>query len=188
MNHLGTVTLETERLILRPFRMSDAEAMYNNWANSDHVTKFLTWPTHTSVEVTKEIIASWVKENGNPKNYQWCMEYKENHQPIGSFGVVKMEEEIDSIEIGYCIGEAYWFHGLTAEAFSKIIEFMFEEVGCNRIWSCHDVHNPNSGKVMKKVGMQKEGTLRQAARDNQGICDIDVYGILRSEYEAKTTK
>ena len=46
MNHLGTVVLETTRLILRRFTIEDAEGMYRNWASEDEVTKFLTWPTH----------------------------------------------------------------------------------------------------------------------------------------------
>ena len=57
MKHLGTKVLETKRLILRPFTISDAPAMYKNWASDDEVTKFLTWPSHASVQVSEEVIA-----------------------------------------------------------------------------------------------------------------------------------
>lgn len=60
MNHLGTINLETERLILRKFKLSDAEALYNNWANDGEVTKFLMWPTHYSLEVSEAVIKGWV--------------------------------------------------------------------------------------------------------------------------------
>lgn len=53
MNHLGTKTLETERLVLRPFKETDVEDMYQNWASNNNVTKYLTWPTHTSKDITK---------------------------------------------------------------------------------------------------------------------------------------
>ena len=55
-------TLETERLRLRPFRLDDAEAMFAGWTGDDEVTKYLTWPTHKSVEDTKALLARWVAE------------------------------------------------------------------------------------------------------------------------------
>ena len=61
------------------------------------------------------------------------------------------------------------------------IRFLFEEVNANRICACHDVNNPNSGKVMMKCGMKYEGTLRSADRNNQGICDVSYYSLLKSE-------
>ena len=62
---------------------------------------------------------------------------------------------------------------------------MFEIVGVNRIQARHDVNNPNSGGVMRKCGMVYEGTMRQSDRNNQGVCDSCIYGILRSDYHGK---
>ena len=59
MNHKGTQVIETKRLVLRPFRISDAQKMYDNWASDPEVTKFLTWPTHASVEVAGQVLAYW---------------------------------------------------------------------------------------------------------------------------------
>lgn len=188
MNHLGTKVLETERLILRPFRETDSEDMYNNWACSDHVTKYLTWPPHSSIEVTKEILELWISSYGDQKNYQWCVEWKENHQAIGSIGIVHLDDKIDAVEIGYCIGEAYWNRGITTEALKAIIRFLFEEVGCNRISARHDTNNPNSGRVMKKAGLLYEGTLLEADLNKTGICDMVVYGITRKLYQKKKDK
>ena len=60
MNHLGTKTIETSRLILRRFTLEDVQAMYRNWASDPAVTKYLTWPTHTSEEVTHRVLSDWV--------------------------------------------------------------------------------------------------------------------------------
>lgn len=185
MNHLGTVVLETERLILRPFQVEDARDMYNNWASSDQVTRYLTWPAHGSVEESKMILDTWVKNYDDPKYYEWCLEYKENNQAIGSMGVVEMDESIEAVEIGYCIGETYWHKTITAEALHAVVQFMFEKVGCNRVAAKHDVNNPNSGKVMKKAGLQYEGTLLQAGKSNAGICDLVVLGMTKAMYFAR---
>lgn len=60
MNKAGTQRIETDRLILRRFRLEDAEDMYANWASDPEVARFLTWPTHSSVEVTKSLLADWI--------------------------------------------------------------------------------------------------------------------------------
>lgn len=183
MNHLGTVNLETERLILRKFKLSDAEALYNNWANDGEVTKFLTWPTHTSVEVSEIVVNDWVNSYADNKFYQWAIVLKENqNEPVGSISVVHMDEEINMVHIGYCIGRKWWHQGITSEAFSGIMPFLIEEVGAKRIESRHDPKNPNSGKVMLKCGLTYEGTLRNADKNNQGICDASMYGLLADEY------
>ena len=59
MNHKGTIQLETERLILRRFTIDDAPAMFKNWASDPEVTKFMTWPTHKDVGVSKWVLDSW---------------------------------------------------------------------------------------------------------------------------------
>lgn len=186
MNHLGTVTLETPRLILRKFVLTDAACMYKNWTNDHQVTKFLTWPTHTSIQDSHDIIHLWMNEYANPKTYQWCIELKEIHEPIGTISVVHMNEEIDCVEIGYCIGRNFWNKGITLEAFAAVIRFLFEEVGVNRIEARHDTNNPNSGKVMMKCGLKYEGTRAMADRNNSGICDTALYGLLARDYRSAT--
>ena len=68
------------------------------------------------------------------------------------------------------------------EALRAVIAYLFEEAGLNRVAACHDVNNPKSGRVMQKAGMTREGVLRAAGRNNQGICDEVWYSILKSEF------
>ena len=85
---------------------------------------------------------------------------------------------------GYCIGEKWWNQGITSEALKEVIRFFFEEVKANRICACHDINNPNSGKVMIKCNMKYEGTLRQAVRRGTGeLSDLSYYSILKEEYK-----
>lgn len=182
MKHSGSKTLETDRLILRAFVPEDAGAMFRNWAGDPEVTKYLTWPTHTSEAVSSQVISTWAEESRDPKNYQWAIVWKETMEPIGSISAVNVDERIGQITVGYCIGKPWWHRGVVTECFSAVIRHFFEEVGANRITANHDVNNPHSGMVMKKCGLRHEGTLRQAGWNNQGVCDICIYGILREEY------
>ena len=186
MRHCGTKQLETERLLLRNFVLEDVEAVYRNWASDDEVTKFLMWNSHKDLDITRFVVDDWVNSYKNSDFYQWAIVLKdEGNEPIGSIGVVKEDENISMVHIGYCIGKKYWNKGITSEALKSVIEYFFNEVGVNRIESRHDVNNPNSGKVMKKCGMKYEGTLRQSDINNQGICDTCYYAILKSDYKEK---
>lgn len=175
MRHTGTQTIATERLTLRRFTIEDAENMYYNWASDPEVTRYLTWQPHKSVEETAEILQQW--EAGYSKNefYQWAIELNDIEQPIGSISVVSLNEDVQSAELGYCIGKSWWHQCYTTEAVEAVVRFLLAEVGAGRVWAQHDVANPNSGEVMKKAGLDYEGTLRQSTRNNQGIVDAAVY-------------
>ena len=186
MNHCGTQRVETERLILRKFEVQDAGTMYQNWASDSQVTKFLTWPAHSSPEVSRQVIEDWVNSYGGDTFYQWAIVLKSNgNQPIGSISAVDIKESTCMVHIGYCIGRDWWHQGITSEALEAVIRFLFEEVQAGCVSSRHDPRNINSGKVMEKCGMKYEGTLRHSDWNNQGICDASYYSILREEYETR---
>lgn len=185
MKHLGTKRMETERLLLRPFTLDDAEVMFYSWASDPEVTKYLTWPAHESVEVSRWVLSDWCSHYGEPDYYQWAIVPKELGEPIGSIAVVRADNQAQWVEIGYCIGKQWWHRGYVSEALKALIAFFFEEVGVGRIQARHDPRNPNSGAVMRKCGLVCEGTLRRADVNNQGICDECIYSILREEYDRK---
>lgn len=181
LTHKGTRRIVTDRLELRRFEVGDAKAMYENWASDPEVTKYLTWPCHESVEATEGILREWVGRYEDADCYIWGMVPKEIGEPIGCISVVKQDEDIGMLQIGYCIGQKCWGQGYTPEALRAVIRYLFDEVGANRVEARHDPNNPNSGKVMLKCGMLYEGTMRQAGRNNQGICDESMYAILAGE-------
>jgi len=183
MQHKGTKTIETDRLLLRAFCPDDIEAAYKNWTSDEKVTEFLRWSTHTDISITENVIKDWIAESNNPEFYQWAIVLKKIEEPVGTISVVDKNESLDMLHIGYCVGSRWWHQGITSEAFSAIIPYLFEEVGANRIESQHDPDNPHSGNVMKKCGLTYEGTLRQADFNNKGIVDACMYSLLRSEWE-----
>ena len=185
MNHLGTVRIETSRLILRKFDKTDIELAFRNWTSDDKVTRFLRWPTHADMSITETVFNDWISQYANADFYQWAIVPKDIGEPIGTISVVSSDEKTEKIHIGYCIGSKWWNLGYTSEAFQAVISFFFEQVGAKRIESQHDPENAGSGKVMEKCGLLYEGTLRNAGWNNRGIVDAKMYGILASDYFKK---
>ena len=181
MKHIGTTTFETKRLILRRFTIEDAEAMYNNWASDAEVTKFLTWPTHKSIEDSKWFINYCLENYKELSFYNWAIELKDTHKLIGNISFVEVLENTNSMEIGWVIGKKYWGNGYAPEAGNKIIDVAFGQIGAECIYAKHDVNNPKSGKAMQKLGMKCEGIIRHCNKNNQGIVDCARYSILKSE-------
>lgn len=178
MEHIGTKRLETDRLILRPFVPEDAAPMFRNWASDPEVTRFLTWPTHPDPSVTEKTVSSWVKRYDDLAYYHWTIELKAIDEPIGSISGVKIDESTRTVEIGYCIGRLWWGQGLVAEALRTLLAFFFEQVGMDRVVACHDPHNPNSGRVMQKCGMNYTGNGPKEGTDRE-LC---WYAITKDEY------
>ena len=185
MQHLGTKLLETERLILRPFALEDADAMYRNWASDPAVTKYLIWPAHPSPEVSAEVLTDWTEAYAKKDFYTWAIVPKILGEPIGSISVVSSHEKAQKAEIGYCIGKNWWHQGITSEAMGRVMDYLFGEVGFNRLEARHDPRNPYSGAVMKRCGIEYEALLRQSSWNNQGICDACLYALLAEDWKAQ---
>lgn len=157
--------------------------MFRNWAQSERVTRYLTWQPYKQIEEAFDYIQTVINNYANEDYYHWVITEKDSGDVIGSIGAVEHRDDIAEMEIGYCLSERFWGKGYMTEAFSAVIRYLFEEVGLNRILAAHDVRNPASGRVMEKCGLLYEGTLRQAGRNNQGVCDLVIRGILREEYQ-----
>ena len=179
MKHIGTRELETERLLLRKISVNDADAMYNNWASDDIVTKYVTWPTHKSVEDTKGLLTMWEKEYENDNCYRWVIELKTEKKAIGTIDVCRINENDQIAEIGYCISRDYWNQGIVTEAAKKVVEYLLTEANFYRIEAQHHLDNPASGKVMQKVGMKYEGIIRGARIVKGEHIDVAMYAILK---------
>lgn len=182
MNHQGTKTIETKRLILRPFTVEDANSFFQNVTSDSEVNRFLTWPLHEAVEDTKKLLAGWGERYENPERYCWAIVLMDSEEVIGTIAAPTVKNRVEAVEVTYCIGSKWWGQGIVPEALQSVMKFLFEEVQANRIEAGFDSNNPNSGRVMEKVGMQKEGILRQAGRNNQGLFDLVFYGILREDW------
>ena len=181
MKHAGTQTIETERLTLRRFELSDAETMFRNWANDDEVTRFMRWPTHKDVEVSQNVMQQFVDSYKDDSSYHWGICLKDGEM-IGSIGAFVNESDYNA-NVGYCIGRKWWSKGYTSEALKALINYMFTNTDIERLEAYHATENAASGKVMLNAGMAHEGFARHKFKSREGFHDSDMYGIIREMWE-----
>ena len=146
-----TPILETERLLLRPLKISDAEAIYNNWATDPEVSKYVRWSAHQSIDVTVEWLSSAEKNITSEKSYDWGFVLKETGEIIGSGGVYYNDEQ-KMFEVGYVMMKKHWNKGLTTEAAKAMVDFAVNKLKQTELYARYAKENVASGKVMEKCG------------------------------------
>ena len=184
MRDIGTRLLRGKRVILRRFTVDDAEAMHQNWATDPRVTETVTWEPHRDVQETRALLKAWVKAYDKAWTYRWAIETTDG-KLIGSIDFVNFSVAHQRGEVGFCLAYDNWNQGYTTEALRLLIAFMFNEVGLNRIEARHLMDNPASGRVMEKVGMQKEGLHRQMIFMKGAYRDMVRYAILKQDDKNK---
>lgn len=182
MNCIETKTLFTDRLILRKFKIEDADGMYKNWATDFECCKFLSWDVHQSIEETKSVIQSWINEY-EKGSYNWIVELKDTHEVIGSISAVTISIKDNTVELGYCYGAKFWGNGYATEALRAVIEYLLDECNLYLIEARHISGNPASGKVMAKAGMHKDAVLknRRINKYTKERNDVIIYSIMKEE-------
>lgn len=173
------MTLETERIILRPWEESDAEELYKYASNPD-VGPIAGWAAHTSVENSREIIREVLSK---PETYAVVL--KETGRPVGSIGLMLGEASNIGIpdtegEIGYWIGVPYWGQGLIPEAVWEMMRYGFEELHLEKIWCGYFDGNEKSKRVQEKCGFHYYHTAENVP------CALE--GVLRTEHITCLTK
>lgn len=180
MEHTGTQTIETERLILRRFEMSDAQNMFDNYCSRKKVTEYMSWSPHKSIDDTKSYLADFVLPRYDKENtYHWAIVWKENNEVIGSIDVYESNERKRCAELGWCIGDDFWGKGIMPEAAKSVLKHLFS-VGFERIQATHHVENKKSGRVMEKIGMKFEGVLKKYSMyKNDTLVDCCLWAIVK---------
>ena len=181
MEAIGTQTLQTDRLILRRFVESDAEAMFQNWASSADNLTYVTWDTHPNLEVTRNSIRNWVASYANPNYDKWAICLKENpEQVIGDISIVEMDKNDSSCEIGYILGKNYWGQGMMTEALKAVLDFCFTQAGFQKVRARYASLNPASGRVMEKAGMTYLKTIANGVERKDYVADLIYYQIKKN--------
>ena len=155
--------METSRIVLRPWRESDAEVLYR-WASDPDVGPRAGWPPHKSVEESLEIIRTIFHSD-----HMWAIELKETGEPIGCIGYMVCGESNIGIgendaEVGYWVARPYWNRGICTETLRLLIDYCFREKGFRTLWADYFPDNPASGKVMEHCGFRDTGRINRCSR------------------------
>ena len=172
-------TLQTQRLMLRPFRESDASDVQRHAGLREIADTTLNVPhpygdgmaeawirTHSPRFAARELATFAIADRTDAL--------------IGAIGL-RMEPAHRRAELGYWIALPFWNNGYASEAAQAVIDYGFTTLGLNRIQATHMVRNPASGRVMQKVGMRYEGLHRQYVMKNGRFEDLARYAILRDD-------
>jgi RimJ/RimL family protein N-acetyltransferase len=177
-------TLSTHRLKLRPFELSDVDEVVRLAGAREVADTTLHIPHPYSLNDAVDWIASQeiAFDRGDADNF--ALERRSDGQLLGALGL-HFNRDHGYAEMGYWIGVPFWNQGYCTEACSRVLKFAFEKLKLNRVQARHFSRNPASGRVMQKMGMQREGILRQAVKKWDRFEDLELYSILKSEWEAR---
>ena len=175
--------LETERLVLRPYSLADArrvQEMCGDWAV---VSTTINLPHPYPDGAAEQWISTHADGFRQGSEATLAVTLKSDGLVIGSVALfVNLNHRRG--ELGYMVAKEHWNHGYCTEAARALMGIGFNSLGLNRIQATHLTRNPASGRVMRKLGMSREGLLRQYVLNRGVFEDLVMYSILRPEFEA----
>jgi [ribosomal protein S5]-alanine N-acetyltransferase len=176
--------LKTKRLILRPFKLSDAKSVQQKAGKKEIAKTTLNIPHPYPDGVAEEWISTHQSkfESGELVNY--AITLKETGELIGAVGLV-VTKKFNHAELGYWIDKSYWGEGYATEAAKALLDYGFNTHKLYKIFAELMTKNPASGKVVKKLGMKKEGLFKGHVLKANRYEDIVMYGILKTEWSKK---
>jgi ribosomal-protein-alanine N-acetyltransferase len=174
--------LETERLVLRPYTLADAarvRQMCNDW---DIASTTLALPHPYPEGAAEQWISTHADSFRQGDEITLAVTLRPSGTVVGSVSLM-INKSHNRGELGYMIAKEHWNHGYCTEAARAVIRYGFTTFGLNRIQAMHFPRNRASGRVMQKLGMTREGLLRQYVSNRDSPEDAAMYSVLRSEFE-----
>jgi len=169
--------ITTQRLMLRPFEISDAQRISELCNNYNIYKSTLTLPFPYSIESALNWIPTLEELFTNDIRYEFAIANKVTGELYGAIGLSHVKHYKNG-EIAYWIGKEYWGNGYATEAVKAVIDFAFSEKGYHKVWGRFFTTNPSSGRVMEKAGMVKEGLLAEHVIKEGKFLDLAMYGII----------
>lgn len=178
-------TLQTQRLILRPFVLEDAPEVQRLAGDRAIAATTLLIPHPYKDGMAEAWIETHPAAFAKKTAVTFAIVLRATEKLCGAVGL-SIDTENNSAELGYWIGQPYWGQGYCTEAGKAVLRYGFEALQLHRIHSLHFATNPASGRVMQKIGMRYEGCRRQDVLKWGTYEDTELYGILKSDWQAET--
>ena len=179
MNHRGTALLDTKRLLLRRFEEKDINELYDGYINQDEFLYYAN-KEHKTLEEVEGYIKRQLERYESKDVYNWCIALKNTYAIIGAINL-RVNDYNNSVEFNYAIDNRYINNGYMTEALIAVKEFCMNELKVKRFQGGCCVENLASEKVMKKIGMKHEGTLKANVKLIDGYHDMHMYSLINEE-------
>jgi RimJ/RimL family protein N-acetyltransferase len=180
-------TLETERLVLRPFKLEDAPEVQRLAGDRAIAATTIAIP-HPYVDgMAREWISKHQTYYDRGKGITFAISRKSDGSLVGAMSLMGLEAGHQA-ELGYWVGRPYWDQGYCTEAGEAVLRYAFTQLGLVRVHCHHFARNPASGRVMRKLGMQHEGTRRRHVKKWGKLEDVELYGILLEHWKKTAEK
>ena len=180
--------LETERLVLRPLQASDLDDLFE-YTQDEETARYVTWNANQTIDQAEQFLTYVLSNYKQGKQAPWAIEWKETGKMIGTIDFIHLLlDDNKQAELGYALSRQFWGKGIVTEAVECVMAFGFEELKLERIQARCMEGNIGSARVMEKVGMTYEGTLRRLIFIKGAFHDVKMYAMLRDEYAAVTQK
>jgi RimJ/RimL family protein N-acetyltransferase len=176
-------TLHTERLTLRPFQLTDAAQVQQLAGDKDIASTTLNIPHPYEDGMAQEWIEPHQERFEKGLSVVFAITDRAEGHLMGAIGL-ELNPDHERAELGYWVGKPYWNQGYCSEAARAVLEYAFRVKGLNRVYAMHILRNPSSGRVMQKIGMTREGTLREHVKKWEETEDLAIYGILKEDFES----
>jgi [ribosomal protein S5]-alanine N-acetyltransferase len=171
-------TLETERLLLRPITVADAEDVFE-YGSDPEVTKYMIFPTHTTLSDSVTWLASVPGSFARKERITFAITRKPDGKFIGSCDFHDIIPKHHRVMMGYVLNRNYWSNGYMTEGVREMIRFAFEEMGMHRVAATCDFDNIRSAGVMERCGMTLEGVFRDYELRHGTFVSTKSYAIIK---------
>ena len=169
---MNTPKLETEKLILRKFTKDDLDALFLILKDKE-VNKFLPWYPMKNLEETKRFYEErYAAKYAEPQAYAYAICLKSDNYPIGYIKV----DISDSYDLGYGLRKEFWHKGIVSEAAQALVEQLKKD-GIPYITATHDINNPRSGSVMKRIGMEYKYSYEELWQPKNFLVTFRMYQL-----------
>ncbi len=177
-------SFETERLIIRKFTQADLNDVFE-YCKNPNVARYVTWEPHRNLEDSQKFIdyalSTYAKGGMDPM--AMVLKDDPSKKVIGSIGLIPVSPKNRTFELAYAMGEDHWGKGLAVEASKPLINFVFKTYAVERIQCRCDILNPQSSRVMEKLGMNYEGTLKASMYLKGKPRDMHMYSIVKPDFK-----
>ncbi|UCG68553.1 MAG: GNAT family N-acetyltransferase [Thermoplasmata archaeon] len=176
------ISLETNRLILRPLKDQDSESIYKNVKEYDIAKWTISIPHPYPKEGAMSFIQQSKKHMQSGLAYHFAILSKDNSELMGVMSLIGVNMRHKNAELGYWVGKYHWNKGIATEAASRMLEFGFQDLNLQRISARCFHDNTPSIRVIEKIGMKYEGKFRKEILKENKFIDMAYYAILKEEW------